>query len=243
MATIQVKTRSIILAILVTLAGTFLLGGYLGHRRSDRASKSVIWALKGQIEYYKYQVGELQKTATQKDQFILSQKEAIKQGLIDKEELKKLHLKAVSEVTSLKGQVKILKDSLSHNGNIIITQPCDSFGTAASVIELPFSFSKPDSKYYYLAGNFDTEGNMTLDSLNVPFGVDVWTGIDKQTKRYKAVVTTDNPYVTISEIKSVKMDLPKPKRFRIGAQAGYGIILGNPVRTAPYIGFGISYNP
>ena len=34
----------------------------------------------------------------------------------------------------------------------------------------------------------------------------------------------------------------KPCRWGIGVHAGYGVQLGDPIRTAPYIGVGVSYN-
>jgi hypothetical protein len=83
-------------------------------------------------------------------------------------------------------------------------------------------------------------GRMRID-LTVPIGIDVWFGLDRDSKEYKTVVTTDNPIVNFTEIRSLKFDLPRPKKFGIGIQAGYGFNLKGGSLT-PYIGLGASWN-
>ena len=205
---ITIKTKYIIIAIIIALAGIFLLGGYVAHRRADNRYKTLISALNDTIRTYKYTIGDLEKTAVEKNQIIVSQNEAYKTLLIEKEEQRKLNLKKVTEVTSLKGEIRILKDSLAHTGNVIIVTPCDSTEKPRPAIELPFTFSQQD-KYLNLKGGFDVKGKMNID-LKVPLAVDVWSGVDRKTKQYKAVLTYDNPYLMDIDITSVKIDIPKP---------------------------------
>ena len=42
--------------------------------------------------------------------------------------------------------------------------------------------------------------------------------------------------------KEVIIHVKKPCRWGVGVHAGYGVQLGDQVRTAPYIGVGVSYN-
>jgi hypothetical protein len=42
-------------------------------------------------------------------------------------------------------------------------------------------------------------------------------------------------------INSIKMDTPKKKRYSVGLQSGYGIMLGSPIRSGFYIGGGIDF--
>lgn len=42
--------------------------------------------------------------------------------------------------------------------------------------------------------------------------------------------------------KEVTMQVKKPCKWGIGVHAGYGVQLGDQIRTAPYIGVGVSYN-
>jgi hypothetical protein len=42
--------------------------------------------------------------------------------------------------------------------------------------------------------------------------------------------------------KEVTIHVKKPCKWGVGVHAGYGVQLGDQVRTAPYIGVGVSYN-
>jgi len=234
---ITLKNRWLFLALLLVLGGTLALGWRLGMVRAERASKPLVDALNSEISAYKITIRGLEMSAYEKDQLVITQKQALESSLIEKEKLKKLHFKAVNEATSLKAEIAILKDSLSHNGVITIIEPCDSVGYSYPVIKLPFTF-KDGNEDYILSGGFSETGIMNID-LNVPVILDIWTGKDKQTKDYKVVVTTPNKVVKITELRSVKLDLPKVKRIGIGVQAGYGIGKNG---LTPYIGAGISYN-
>jgi hypothetical protein len=234
---ITIKNKWLIVALTITLAGTLTLGWYWGKARGDRASTDTINTLNGLIKEYVIDINGLKKQVSEKQQLILSQKQAIDIHLIEKSELKKLHFKAVNEVTQLKAEITILKDSIAHTGNVIIVEDCDSVGYSFPVIKLPFTFGDT-TKYYAFNGRFNERGKMNIN-LNVPIGVSVWTGKDKQTKEYKVVVTTPNPYVKITELESVKLDLPKPKRISIGAQLGYGVCKNG---LSPYAGVGLSIN-
>ena len=234
---ITLKNRWLFLALLLVLGGTLALGWYLGKVRAERASKPLVDALNSEISAYKITIRGLEMSVYEKDQLVITQKQALDASLIEKEKLKKLHFKAVNEATSLKAQIAILKDSLSHTGTTVIVEDCDSVGYSYPVIKLPFTF-KDGNEDYTLSGGFSETGIMNID-LNVPVILDIWTGKDKQTKDYKVVVTTPNKVVKITELRSVKLDLPKVKRIGIGVQAGYGIGKNG---LTPYIGAGISWN-
>ena len=138
----------------------------------------------------------------------------------------------------MRGKVEILKDSIKHSGTVIIND-CDSI-TDPFVI-LPFEF-RDSTQYYDLWGDMDTVGIMSF-GLEVPVSLDIWSGKDKDIKgNYKVIVTSLNPYVKITDIKSYKFDLPRPKKWGLGITGGYGM---NPQKIGeffPYIGLGLSYN-
>jgi hypothetical protein len=205
---IKISNKTLIITIIIVLVGIFLLGGYVAHRRAESRYKTLISALNDTITTYKYKYGESEKTASEIRQIVVNTNEAYKSALIEKEEAKKLHFKALAEVTSLKAQVKILKDSIAHTGSVIIVEPCDSVGLGYPVIKLPFAFKEINNNYS-LSGGFSEVGNMNID-LTVPVSLDIWTGLDKATKQYKAVVTSTNSVVQITQIRSVKIDVPKP---------------------------------
>jgi hypothetical protein len=123
----------------------------------------------------------------------------------------------------------------------VIVRDCDSTtADTTKAIKLPFGFSERN-KWYQFDGAFDNDGVLNF-ALTVPLAVDVVTGYDKTAKEYKAIVKTDNPYVQFNGVRSLKLDLQKPKKYGIGVQVGYGIPLNNPLELRPYIGLGIQYS-
>ncbi len=237
--TTKIKNRNLIIGVLIAFAALFAFGWYIGRAKAQNASDTIINALNGKITKYEYTIGELEKTAYAKDQLITEQKQAIAQHIIDKKELKALNLKKVNEVTMLKGKIEILLDSIKHSGVVIHHDDSDDVEWE-DAITLPLGFEE-NTKYYKISGEFDKDAYLSL-KIEVPIDIlSVWTGIEKGTGKHIATVTLDNPYVKINDILSVKMDIPKQRRISIGAQAGYGLILGKPLSTAPYIGVGISY--
>lgn len=64
----------------------------------------------------------------------------------------------------------------------------------------------------------------------------------KWKEEYEVIVTNENPYSSTKELKAYKVTSPKPKRFGIGIQAGYGVVIGKVIVPAPYVGIGLSYN-
>lgn len=234
---ITIKNKWLLLALFLALAGTLALGWYWGKVRAERASQHNLEVLNGLIKEYVIDINGLKKQVSEKDQLILTQNQAIDAHLIEKSELKKLHFKAVNEVTRLKAQIAILQDSIAHTGTVVIVEPCDSIGLSYPVIKIPFTF-KEVNEYYTLSGGFSEVGIMDID-LSVPISLSVWTGIEKGSKDYKAVVTTTNPYVKITGLESVKLDLPKPKRVGLGISTGYAVCRNG---MSPFIGIGINYS-
>ena len=55
----------------------------------------------------------------------------------------------------------------------------------------------------------------------------------------KTSIVTDNPYIFIQDITTIKIGFPKSKKFGIGIFTGYGISSGG---LSPVIGIGINYN-
>lgn len=238
---ITVKTRTWVVIALSLLLATFFSGWHFGCLKEDRANKATIASMAKAISRYEIEVNDTKLYIAEKDQEVLSLREAIKKGFVEREYYRKLHLKSVDDVTYLQAQVDILNDSIAHTGNVIVVQPCDSAKKEKLAIELPFTFAR-NTEYYNISGGFDLTGTMNFD-LNVPMELTVWSGIDKDTKTFKAVVASTNPYVTITNIQSLKLDLPRVKRFGIGVFGGYGLnLLGGTIKAQPLIGVGLSYN-
>lgn len=238
---LQVKTKYLVFALIIALCMIFFFGWRLGRGKGDNASTGQIDSLNKRIEYLALKLQDKTLYVAKVEQEIITQKEAIRRGELDKAELKALNIKSVSEITRLKGQIRILADSIANTGNVIIIRDCDTTTTdTTKAIKLPFTFGKID-KFYQLSGGFDLNGQMNV-RLTVPMELDIISGWNKKTKTYNAVAVSPNPYISFNGINSFKMGTVKPKPYGIGIQGGYGVMMGKPVSTGFYFGVGLSYN-
>ena len=85
-----------------------------------------------------------------------------------------------------------------------------------------------DTLYVYL----DREQVVWQDSLSRVYASGILPQIDSVQHYITERIVT----------KEVTIQVKKPCRWGIGVHAGYGVQLGDPIRTAPYIGVGVSYN-
>ncbi len=239
---IQIKNKTLVIIFLSVIVATFAGGWLLGRFARDRASEGLISSQSVLIKTYVYQIGDLKKKAAETEQLVFDLRYAVEMAMISKEEYRKLAMRYVNEMTALQLQVDTLLQDVEHNGQIIhidSTIVVQDYGE--SVIVLPFTFKKSDM-YMTLGGSFSELGNLDI-SLKLDANVDVWTGIDKKTKAYKAVVTTDNPYINTIGISSIKMDLEPVRRWGIGITGGYGIGYTNKkISPFPFIGIGLTRN-
>jgi hypothetical protein len=169
---------------------------------------------------------------------VISQKQALQTGLLEREAMRKLHLKTVNELTKMELTLELVRDSVKHNGQIITIH--DTLFKEKNAILLPFDFYEKN-KFLDFSGRFDNNGKMSFN-LKAPINLDVYTGIEKRTRKAITTITIDNPYVVINEIKSVKLDLPRPKKYGIGIVVGYGVTSKRPMEPSVLIGVGLSYN-
>lgn len=235
---IEIRTKNIIIGLLIAFLATFVGGWALGRFQRDNTATSIIQGLNDVMRTYVYTIGDLQKSAWEKDAIITTQKQAIREGLLIKEELRKLKIKYLSEVTHLQTTVEILLDSISHTGTIIIS-PCPPEEDEHPVLYLPLTFQEKN-KFLNLRGEFNEQGKLSME-IKLPVNVDMWVGWDKETRRLKGVATIDNPYVHVQNITTIKTDLRKPTKWGIGVIGGYGVSWGN-YKPLPIIGIGISYS-
>lgn len=242
-----IKSKYLVIAVLMALLAIFFGGWYVGSQKVKKASEVAQNALKDTIEKLTVQINDTEYQLTKTEQELITEKELRKQDIIDKETLKALNIKHLNEITKLRLRIDTLVEDVIHNGQIIIVQNNRINSLADSVIAnktdqkailLPFSFYKQD-KWLDLKGNFDNNGKLgialKLDSIDV----DVISSIDKKSKKNTINILTDCPYVQTIGVRSYKTDVIKPKRYGLGLQAGYGITNSG---LSPYVGVGISYN-
>lgn len=95
-------------------------------------------------------------------------------------------------------------------------------------------------------GNWFT-GDITANRAGITLNLegkdsfDIVVGFEKNKPIVK--LTSHNPYVTVTELRSIHITQPKPKRLGVSLNAGYGVIFtDNKIKLGPYVGAGLSYN-
>jgi len=234
--TYQIKNKYLFLVIIGALLACFLLGGYLARQRGDRALDSLSMAYNNEILQYKYRLDSLEKVASQRDQEITTLRQAIKNGDVERAELRKINLRQVNEITKLKVAIDTLIHIQPPDGTVVQIVYVDKQPKPALL--LPYTF-KDDNKHFNISGTFNTKAELSL-AIKMTANLDVWVGT--KDKKPSVVVTSDNPFLNLSNVKSIKFDKVKPKKWGVGLQAGYALILDNNPRFSPILGVGVSRN-
>jgi len=235
-----IKTRYIISTVFVAILAIFIIGGLMGYKRGKSASTPLINALTDQIVKYEVELKNSKLYVAEKEQELLSVREAKRQGDLTNEELRKLNIKQAKELTRLKLQVDTLLEDIDHTGQVIYVDRIvkDSLQKA---IKLPFTFQKKD-EWLDLKGSFNNDAKLDI-ALKVNANVDVWVVQKKREKTPSVLITTTNPYIGVIGIQSQKYDIQRKKRFGLGGLFGYGINLtGQGQVNYPFIGVGLSYD-
>lgn len=215
------------LALLTLFALAFFLG-----RCSTKKERSLnvanLRASRDSIEVYQIVVNDLTYQVQEKNAIITTQKEAIEAGIIERDYLKKLHLKDVITSTSLNGTIKVLRDSLKKVPGTIIIHVKDSTGIPADYIKIPFTLISTKEKYLSLSAGMNIDATAWYN-LSVPFSGRVTVGYQKdgflKTKPV-GILTTDNPYLKVNDMEVLITDKKKTKPvvyFIAGAVIAEGI--------------------
>lgn len=224
-----------IAAVLALLTASYFVGRHYANR-SHQAELNNYIALQDTVRNYQTKIDGLTVEVFETKRVVLSQVDAIKVGLVEKEALRKLNIKTLSELTSLKMQINIVRDSVSNNGQVVYIDT----NKLKPAILLPFTFSDK-TKYFSLAGGYDLTGRMNY-TFDVPaLNINVYGGVDKKGIA-KLSVTTDNPYIKFNDIKSTKISVSKPSRIGFGVMAGYGVVyVDKQFKLAPSVSVGVFY--
>lgn len=196
-------------------------------------------AIQDTIKIYKLKNGQL---LYEKQGFILEKEELEKYIQVSEKTIDELENKLddkIALIAKLKSEIKI--DTL----NII-----DSVFVKNDTVFSDFTYT---DNWLYINGLTNCfDNNITTSIYTINMSVPITVGI---TENEKLLVTTENPYVTFTDIKGANLEKTKPKRWSLGVQAGLGIIGGagicgssdGVVRSGwifgfgPYIGIGVNY--
>jgi len=233
---IQIKTRTILIGVILSLMVAFFGGWYYGYVKEKKASQIALNSLKDTIQTLTVQINDTEYQVTKTEQELATERQLRKQDIIEKATLKALNIKHVNEISKLKLRIDTLLEDVNNSGGVItihdtITQEPKNY------VKLPFVVTKKD-QWLSLKDSTDIKGK-TFIALTMDVPLDIVTGYEKSGKPTISVLTP-NTYVGVVNIKSWKTDAPKVKPWGIGAQFGYGI--NKNFELSPYLGVGISRN-
>ena len=225
------KIKHLILASAIVFLATFYFGWHLGREKGKTTLEMERLLLNNEISTYITKIGDDSVYIAQKEQVIITQREAIKRGLVEREELRKLNIKHLNEISRLKLQIDTLLTDVSNDGIVVVIHDTISV-TPHNAILLPFNFSKKDN-YLDLSGNFNSQGKLDI-SLKMDVPIDLWMTVQKKSKEPTVLLTSKNSYIKALSISSLKFDSPKPKKYNISLVVGYGLTKN--LETSPFIG-------
>lgn len=212
----SIKIHLIYASIIILLL--FLLGVSVKSCQENKQScNNNITALTDSISYYKSKNGELiaSKTLLEGDFSLL---EKTNSKLAD--ELKSM------KVTDPEQVVKIVTK--------YVQLPSDTVWVVDSTdINITKQFDFTD-KYRSLAGNIYLKDDMLGLNINKD---EVYANYTLAIKDNKAYVTSDNPYIKISDIQGITLPTPKTKHFYLGPSINFGY---DPIQKKPTFNIGVS---
>ena len=134
-------------------------------------------------------------------------------------------------------------------GQAVITtieKPVITYVDSGKGKEIKSVFQMFESPYYLAEATIDLTGDssrlalQTIDTLSI-----VWKEVREgnlfKRKRFLQLdVTNKNPYNYIVGVEAYRVPMPKPKKFGVGVQVGYGF--SNGLEPRAYVGVGVSYS-
>lgn len=172
-------------------------------------------------------------------------------------------------IIKLQEEVKKNKRRLGNTGSVtVITNTTDVQGSDTTYITMKDTVVRNDTVYlypeytsnikmglkkdssYWVTANIKSNKDTTDIGISLSNAYTVVIGKDK-VKGFKNLfkpkvpfveVTNENPYTSTKTVRAYQVKAPKPKRFGLGVQIGYGLSLDKKPILKPYIGVGINYN-
>lgn len=207
----KIKVWVFLLGVFLILSLVFLLG----RLSTTRERNNLKIKINNTISQDSVVINGLKNKVYSAYSIIENQNKAIKDGLIEREKLKKLNIKYVRTNTKLKAHINILKDSLKNHNVIYDTLVLRDTILPVRYMGLPANLTYKDN-YANLKVNIDTTWGF---KLLVPLRLDI-TVCDP-----KVIVTTDNPYVSIDSLSTVIVPDKKEAFKHVAIGTGIGLVI------------------
>lgn len=208
---LKIRKGVIIAGLILACLIISFIAGKCSTKAERQQAISNISALNSDIKESAVTIEGLKNTVYEKDAVILSQKDAIEAGIIERERLKKLHLSELITNTELTGTIKILRDSLKLPAIPIFITIKDTSGVTRDYIRIPFELLKIADKHVSLNAGMNLN-KTAYYNLSVPFSGTVSVGYVKDglfKKVPRGIFTSDNPYLKIDDMNVLIVQEPK----------------------------------
>jgi hypothetical protein len=197
-------------AIVALLLTAYIFGRCSTKSARDNAINNLI-AARDTIHSSTVVINGLTTYVSDQDALILSQKDALAASELEKEALKKLHIKDVVTNSKLTGEVKILRDSIALLPPVVVITLKDTAGIAHDYAKIPFTLLDIEEPDLHLIAGMNVNKTAYF-SMRVPFTGTMTVGY-KKTGLFKTVpvgvFTSTNPYIHISDMNTVIIQQPK----------------------------------
>lgn len=202
------KTTTVILITALLGTAMFFLGKCSTEADRKKSIENLI-AARDSVQSYTIEIGGLKNTVSEQNAMILTQKEAIKAGIVDRDRLKALHLKDLVTNAELTATIRILRDSLDLPPDVVFVTVKDTSGSRLAVV-LPYEWKYSDeylslttgirlNKKAYFDVALPISGTMSIGHVK--------SGMFKTVP--KGVFTTENPYLKVNQMDILIIEEPK----------------------------------
>lgn len=176
------------------------IAGRCSTKKERSTSMANLRAVRDSVHTYKVVINDLENTVYEQGAVVLTQSDAIKVGIIERERLRKLNIKELITNTGLSGTIQILRDSLKLPPDVQFVTIKDTSGTYLAV-KVPYQWQFSD-QYISLTTGIGTSKTGWF-KLQVPFSGTISVGYIKSgflKTTPKGVFTTLNPYIKIDNM-------------------------------------------
>lgn len=221
------KTIIIIGAILALLAGSFFLGRVSTKKERSQLLENLA-ASRDSVKHLVVEIDGKKIEIAEKDALVLSQKEAIKAHIIEKEWLRALHIKELTANAELKGQLKQARDSIDLVPGTEIITVKDTSGLSKSYVKIPFKLLDEKNKYLTLEAGMK-ENKKAYYNLEIPFEGTMTIGYKKDgflKKKPVGIFKSENPYLIINDMSVLIIEEKKTVFQKDWFQFGVGVLAG-----------------
>jgi len=212
---------------LALLSLSYALGRRSARQERDNQTGNLI-AARDSVHTSSVTINGLKNSIWEKNAIILGQKQAIEVGIVERDLLKKLHIKDLITNTELSGIIKRQDSLLSLPPNTVFITVKDSSGITQDYIKVPFQLLNINDEYLSLDAGMDMN-RLAWHKLSVPFDGIVSVGF-KKSGFLKAdpvgIFTSTNPYLTVNkmDVLIVKEQEKWFQRWWVHCLAGAGAI-------------------